>query len=157
MNFIHQFILELLTSFLTVHSTDDLEVDLGHLRERWDWSITAYRSYLSFPVAGNNYTIVCTLAFLAITQGMHLLYNQLATEQLQTLVDMVGPRTFTTAAAVPSLGVITIPIMQILLVSRSPITALSLILVIVVPAIILPLAMLCFARVQMQQSDDSQA
>lgn len=156
MNFTRQFILELTTFFLTIRSTDDFEVALTRLTEHWDWTITAYRSYLSLPT-GNDYTIVCTLVFLTITQGMRLLYSQLTAEQLQTLVDTVGPRTFTLVTAVPCFGVIVIPIVQILWIASSPITALSLMLLIAIPIIILPLATLCFLRARTRRSDDGQA
>ncbi|KAI6130784.1 hypothetical protein EDD16DRAFT_1027218 [Pisolithus croceorrhizus] len=69
---------------------------------------------------------------------------------------MVGPRTFTVVTAVPSFGVIVIPIMQILWITRSPITALSLMLLITIPVVILPLAMLCFVRARTRRSDDGQ-
>ncbi|KAI6161268.1 hypothetical protein EDD17DRAFT_1591142 [Pisolithus thermaeus] len=155
MDFVRRFILELPTLFLIMHSTDDLAVVLVRLTERWDWIIAAYRSYLGLP-AGNDYTIVCTLVLLTITQGMRLLYSQLTAEQLQILLDMVGPRTFTVVTAVPSFGVIVIPIMQILWITRSPITALSLMLLITIPVVILPLAMLCFVRARTRRSDDGQ-
>ncbi|KAI6100420.1 hypothetical protein EDD16DRAFT_1655360 [Pisolithus croceorrhizus] len=70
---------------------------------------------------------------------------------------MVGPRAFTVVVVVPSLGVIVIPIMQILWIARSPITAFSLMLLIAVPLVILPLVISCCVRVRARQSDDSQA
>ncbi|KAI6130787.1 hypothetical protein EDD16DRAFT_1541001 [Pisolithus croceorrhizus] len=110
MDFIRRFIMELHTFFPTIHPTDDFEVVLGRLMECLDWTIAAYRSYFSLT-AGSNYTTVCTLVFLTITQGVRLLYSQLTAEQLQTLVEVVGPCTFTVVTAVPSFGVIVIPIM----------------------------------------------
>lgn len=88
---------------------------------------------------------------------MRLLYGQLSAGQLQTLVDVVGPRTFVVVAAMPSIGVIIIPIMQILWISRSPITAVCLTLVIVVPVVLLPLAMFYFAKARMRPPDAGQA
>ncbi|KAI6039557.1 hypothetical protein EDC04DRAFT_1700839 [Pisolithus marmoratus] len=156
MDIIRQFVLQLHTFFPTMDATDDFEIALIRLMERWDWTIAAYRSYLTLS-ADNNYTIICTLVFLTIAQGMRLLYGQLSAGQLQTLVDVVGPRTFVVVAAMPSIGVIIIPIMQILWISRSPITAVCLTLVIVVPVVLLPLAMFYFAKARMRRPDAGQA
>ncbi|KAI6000380.1 hypothetical protein F5J12DRAFT_845711 [Pisolithus orientalis] len=153
---IRQFILQLPTFLPTIHATDDFATVLAHLIERWDWAIAAYRSYLSLP-GDNRYIIISTLVFLAIAQGMRLIYSRMTAEQLRTLVDTVGPRVFTVVTAIPSFGVIIIPLMQILYISGSPFTAVGLVLAITVPVVILPLAVLCFQIVRMQGLNDAQA
>ncbi|KAI6039551.1 hypothetical protein EDC04DRAFT_1700457 [Pisolithus marmoratus] len=147
MDIVRQFILQLQlhTFFPTIRATDNFEVALMRLTERWDWSIAAYRSYLSLP-SENTRTIVCTLVFLAVAQGMRLLYGQLTAEQLRVLVDTVGPHTFSAVAAIPSIGVVIVSAMQISDIAGSPLIAVSLMLAIMVLIVILPVAMFSLRR-----------
>lgn len=135
---------------------DDFATVLVHLIERWDWAIAAYRSYLSLP-GDNRYTIISTLVFLAIAQGMRLIYGRMTAEQLRTLVDTVGPCVFTVVTAIPCFGVIIIPLMQILCISGSPFIAVGLMLTIMVPVVILPLAVFCLQTARVQGLNDVQA
>ncbi|KAI6021126.1 hypothetical protein EDC04DRAFT_2734345 [Pisolithus marmoratus] len=156
MDLAHRLILLLPTFLPIIHTTDNFDVALVQLMERWDWAIAAYRSYLSLPM-NNSFMVIFTLVFLAIAQGMRLLYSQLTAEQLRTLIDLVGPHTFAIVAAIPSCGVVIIPIMQILCISGSSITTASLMLAVTVPVVILPLMMLCFPKARSQRFDDGQA
>ncbi|KAI6021120.1 hypothetical protein EDC04DRAFT_385434 [Pisolithus marmoratus] len=153
MDVVRQFFLRLSTSLPTIHTTDDFEVVLVQLMERWDWAVAALPqpACKQCPYDRFHARLPCGRTRDAFASC------QLTAEQLRILVDVVGPRTFAVVTAVPSFGVIIIPVMHILWISGSPIAAVSLMVAIMVPIVILPLAMLCFQNTRTRRSDDGQA